>query len=267
MAFLEVDGKQLYYEEQGTGEALVLAHSALMHSGMYDAQMSVFAAHYRVIRYDQYGFGRSVFTEQKQVDDVRDLTALLDHLGVQRAVVLGTSMGAEMVLNFALQRPERVKGMILVGAGLEGYDYPEDQMGWWGDFIGAVRQPDSSKAIQVFLDKAIDSATTPLTADVRAYLAATMAEYSFGHYRDKTLQYAAMEGDAPAKRLGAIQCPTLVMVGAGDMPVIRDIADVLARDIQGAQKLVVPGAAHLVNLQQPEAFNRAVMTFMDGVHP
>ena len=63
MSFLEVDGKQIYYEVEGEGKPLVLVHSSLTHSGMYDAQMKAFAPRYKVIRYDQYGFGKSAFTD------------------------------------------------------------------------------------------------------------------------------------------------------------------------------------------------------------
>lgn len=264
MAFFEVDGKQLYYEVQGEGHPLVLIHSALMESGMYDAQIKAFSAHCRVIRYDLYGYGRSAFTEQKIVDHGKDLQALLGFLKVDKACILGTSMGAEIALGFVLDYPALADGLIMVGGALDEYDYPADAMKWWDDFMDAIREGDFKQGIKFFVDGAIDSATTPLSPELRASIENRMSNYNFRHYLDNTLLWPSPEQPA-ARRLGSIQCPTLVMVGAGDTPLMGEMADVLAKNIPGAKKVVVPGAAHLVNLQQPEAFEKVVLDFMGQV--
>src|SRR5689334_13901882 len=90
--FAEVNGTQLYYEMAGQGEPLVLIHGRLLHSGQWDEQFLEFAQHYRVIRHDVRGFGKSRMRDSGS--DVEDLRALLDYLHIDHAHLLGLSMGA-----------------------------------------------------------------------------------------------------------------------------------------------------------------------------
>jgi 3-oxoadipate enol-lactonase len=263
MTFVEVDGRKIFYEEQGSGKPLVLVHSALTHSGMWDTQMPTLTPHYRVVRYDLYGYGQSAFTVQKKINHVADLKALLAHLGIEKVSIAGVSMGAEMVLDFALAHPQIVEKLILVGAGIEGYEYPADAMAWWNDFISQIKANDFDRAIEVFLDGAIEGVDEKLPTELRARLKAMMQTYNFRHYSDDTLLWAAPASDKPpAARLSEIACPTLVIVGEQDLQVMQDIATFITNGIVGAQKIVVPHAAHLVNMQQPEAFNKIVLEFL-----
>lgn len=260
MAYLETNGKRLHYEVTGEGDPLLLIHSALMNLTMWDEQVKAFSPHFRVIRCDLYGYGQSAFTEQLQINHGADLEALLNHLQIARANVLGASMGGEVALDFALNYPERVNKLMLVGSGVEGYDYPEDAMAWWGAFIGHIQAQDFDAAIETFLDGAIEGRTTRMPADLRAKLKATMQSYSFRHYFDGSLQWKSQPAAAP--RLGELKCSTLVMVGEDDGQVILDIADYLVKHISKATKSVIPKAAHLPNLQNPAAFDQAVLAFL-----
>jgi 3-oxoadipate enol-lactonase len=263
MAFVEVDGRKIYYEEQGNGYPLVLVHSALTHSGMWDAQMSAFTPHYRVVRFDLYGYGQSAFTEQKKINHVADLKALLEQLGIEKAAMAGVSMGAEITLDFTLANPQCVDKLILVGASVEGYEYPADAMVWWGEFISHIRAKDFDRAIEIFLDGAIEGVNEKLPTELRARLKVMMQTYNFRHYYDDTLLWAAPASDVPpSNRLSEISCPTLVIVGEQDSQVMRDISAFIAKGVKGAEKIVVPHAAHLVNMQQPETFNKAVLEFL-----
>jgi pimeloyl-ACP methyl ester carboxylesterase len=261
MPLFEIDEKQMYYEDAGSGKPLLLVHSALMNSAVWDEQFSAFAQDCRVIRCDLYGYGKSTFTGQKIVNHGADLAALLDHLQIDKACILGLSMGGEIALNFALEYSARVNGLILVCAGLEGYDYPEASMAWWGGFIGAIQARDFSQARKIFIESALEGVHNPLPSQVRARIEDIISTYNFQHYWDTNLTWRSLDEPAAAQ-LHKLTCPTLVMVGADDKPVILDIADVLAKSIPGAEKVLVPDSAHIVNLQQPDAFNHAVTTFL-----
>jgi 3-oxoadipate enol-lactonase len=260
MVYFEHNGKKLYYEITGEGHPLVLIHSALTHSGLYEAQVANLARHFRVLRYDLYGYGQSLFTDEKHINHGADLKALLQNLGIDQACVLGTSMGGEIALNFALEYPELVDGLILVGAGLEGYDYPEEAFAWWGDFVGAMQADDLPRAKTIFIQHALDSTMTPLSSAVRDTILKLMQGYTFRHYLDGSLLWYAPAFN-PRAQLASIACPTLVMIGEGDSAVNRAIATVLASEIPTAKKMIIPGAAHLVNLQQSAAFEQAVIAF------
>ncbi|MFN8373370.1 MAG: alpha/beta hydrolase [Anaerolineae bacterium] len=263
MAFVEIDGKKLYYEVQGSGRALVLVHAAMMNTRFWDAQIEAFAAHFRVVCYDLYGYGQSAFTEQKKINHTADLKALLTHLGIETAAVVGVSMGAEMVLNFTLTYPQMVEAMVLVGSGVDGYDYPATGWEWWGDFVGAARAGDYPRAVELMTEHALEGHNAPLPPAVRVRIQDIARSYDFRHYADDTLLWAAPASDTPpAKRLGEIACPTLIMAGAQEHPLILEIAEFMTQRIKGAQKAIVGDAAHLVNLSQPEVFNRTVLAFL-----
>src|SRR5512133_242038 len=109
--FADVKGARLRYTEEGTGEPLVLIHSALGHLGMWDEQAAAFSTHYRVIRYDVRGYGWSTGPEGNYTDH-EDLAALLDYLGVEKAILLGCSSGGGIAIDFTLACPQRVVALI-----------------------------------------------------------------------------------------------------------------------------------------------------------
>ncbi len=113
---------------------MLLIHAGVADHRMWDDQFSVFAEHYRTIRYDTRGFGRSV-TEDVPFSNHHDVTDLLDHLGVQRAHVIGASRAGAIALNVTLAYPHRVRGLVLVAAGMGGHDArqgePDDERALW----------------------------------------------------------------------------------------------------------------------------------------
>ena len=124
-AFVEVNGARLYYEDSGNGETLVLIHAGIADSRMWEGQLAAFARCYRVIRYDMRGFGRSEMGEGPYAHH-RDLHALLDALGVERAHLVGCSMGGRTAIDFTLEYPARVRSLVLVGSAIGGAEI-------WGD--------------------------------------------------------------------------------------------------------------------------------------
>lgn len=113
IAVIEVGGAPLSYEVVGTGPALVLLHEGIADSRMYDDQVDALARQYRVVRYDQHGFGRSG-TPTRAYAHHEDLHALLRHLGIDRVALLGMSQGAAIALDFTLTYPARVGALLLL---------------------------------------------------------------------------------------------------------------------------------------------------------
>jgi pimeloyl-ACP methyl ester carboxylesterase len=120
--FAPVPGGELYYEESGEGPAVVLGHAGIADHTMWDAQVDPFSERYRVVRYDLRGFGRSSTPETDYAphDDVR---ALLAHLNIDRAAVVGVSMSGGIAVDFALAHPEMLWALVPVAAGMDGYDW------------------------------------------------------------------------------------------------------------------------------------------------
>jgi 3-oxoadipate enol-lactonase len=271
MGFVDVSGAPLYYEVAGNGPALVLLHAGLADSRMYDDQFLAFARRYRVVRYDLHGFGRSGTPTQPYAHH-EVLRALLDYLGIERAELLGISMGGGIAVDFAVTYPARVGALLLLACGFGGY--PMAAMGAataataataaLAAPIGAAFQAgDFARAIELSVRLWVDGTERgPEEVDpgVRERFRAL---YTDVLRRSREGGRQADPLDPPAYlRLGEIAAPTLVVVGSGDVPAVLDMADLLARTIPGARKIVLPRLAHLLNMERPTEVNRLVLDFL-----
>jgi pimeloyl-ACP methyl ester carboxylesterase len=258
----KVDGTQLYYEFLGNGEPLVLIHGGLIDLRMWDDQFEFFAQHYRVIRYDVRGHGRSPSPPGAYRDD-NDLAALLKHLGVERAHVMGLSLGGRIAVDFALMHPEMVISLIPVAPGLSGYSFTADELKENREGLNAAyARGDYDAAVEFFQRSWTDGPRrTPEQVDpeVRERVRAMAIE---GIQPGKKLGQSHWPNPPAIGRLSEVRVPTLVIVGDLDMPDIHTIVDLLMEGIPGAKKVTIPGAAHMVNMEQPNEFNQAVLKFL-----
>ncbi len=113
--YVEIDGGIVYYEVAGEGMPLALLHTGFADSRMWHGQWPDFSRHYTAIRFDMRGFGRSDRATQP-ISRRQELRRVLDHLGVDRAILVGCSLGGETILDFALEHPDRVSGLVVVSA-------------------------------------------------------------------------------------------------------------------------------------------------------
>lgn len=120
--FAPVNGTELYYEESGTGFPLVLAHRGIADHRMWDEQFPVFAEHYRAIRYDLRGFGQSRLVPGS-FTHYEDLDSMLRCLGIERAFLVGSVLGATIIIDFAIFRPDVPAAVVTVGTSLSDYRY------------------------------------------------------------------------------------------------------------------------------------------------
>ncbi|HJR18547.1 MAG TPA: alpha/beta hydrolase, partial [Actinomycetota bacterium] len=123
--FVPVDGGRLWYEVAGEGAPVVLLHGGLWDSRMWEDQFEALAERCRAVRYDLRGYGQSDRPE-KSYSHSDDLAALLDHLKIERAALVGLSMGAAVAIDFTLENPGRVDALVLAAPGLGGYEWSED---------------------------------------------------------------------------------------------------------------------------------------------
>src|SRR5947209_19044710 len=120
--FAKIKDTTLYYEVAGAGHPFVLVHGHLLDRRSWDDQFTVFAERYRVVRYDQRGFGDSgLITPGEPYSDRQDLYALLQFLGIERAYLVGVSAGGALAIDFTLEHPELVDALIPAAAGVSGY--------------------------------------------------------------------------------------------------------------------------------------------------
>ncbi len=123
--FAEVSGARLYYEIAGEGPPLVLVHAGIADGRMWDEQFQEFAKHYRVLRYDRRGFGKTAMVAGAYSHH-QDLYELLKALQIEQAILVGCSQGAKTVVDFTLEHPEMTDALVLVAPALSGFAYTGD---------------------------------------------------------------------------------------------------------------------------------------------
>ncbi|MBZ0320353.1 MAG: alpha/beta hydrolase [Anaerolineae bacterium] len=260
-SYAEVNGGRLYYEMAGEGQVVVLLHAGVADRRMWNAQWEIFAQQYRVIRYDGRGYGKTE-NPTEPFSPTADLAGLLDILDVPNAMLVGCSMGGRIAIDFALTYPERVRGLVLVASGLRGYKFDRSRLTELdaesnaamehGDFAAAAEV--DVKVWVIGLTRAASDLPAATLADCRMML---------HEIYQRNQHVALVQTDPPAiNRLGEIHVPTLILVGASDLPDIAKIADQLARDIPNAEKIVYPGVAHMLNMEIPDQFNADVLAFL-----
>ena len=126
MPHLDVDGATLYYETEGRASkpAVLLIHAGIAHLRMWDPIVPALAEGHFVIRFDSRGFGATT-TEDVEFSDRTDARNVLDHLGVERALLIGCSRGGGIAIDLAVETPDRVSGLVTIGSGPSGFPYLE----------------------------------------------------------------------------------------------------------------------------------------------
>jgi pimeloyl-ACP methyl ester carboxylesterase len=248
----------------GAGPPVVFLHPGLADSRLWDPQWTSFADRYRLVRCDLPGFGETPI-DGTTVAFAADVAELLDELAVTRAALVGCSLGGRVALELAVARPELVRALVLVGAGLPGLAWSESVQAHGKAQHEAVERGDLAAATELSLRMWVDGpGRSP--ADVDAAMRAAVGR----------MQRRALERQAPvwdrvgeeplvpdlAARLGELAVPTLVLVGEGDIEDIHERADLLAGSIRGAERATIADAAHVPSFERPAAFDAIVLEFL-----
>jgi pimeloyl-ACP methyl ester carboxylesterase len=249
MPMLDRDGVGIFYEVAGDGPALILTHGYSSTHAMWDGQVGPLSKHFKVITWDMRGHGQSGYPEDlsaySEAATVADMAALLDAVGAKDAVVGGLSLGGYMSLAFHRAHPERTRALLIIDTG-PGYKNDQARDGWNAN---AIRRAERFEA-EGFGD-----------------LSKASAEVRLARHRDATGLARAARGmltqrDARViESLPAIAVPAVVIVGANDTPFLA-ASDYMAAKIPGAKKVIIPDAGHSANIDQPEAFNAALLGFL-----
>ena len=265
-AWLQRDTARLRYRCDGSGtNAIVFVHGWTLDLDMWEPQVAAFQSDYRVIRWDRRGSGFSI--GQPSLDlDVRDAMALCGHLGVQRAVFVGMSQGARVVCGLAALAPGLVAGVVLDGApdlrtggSLTLRDMPLDR----------YRQLIATQGLDAFRAEWSQHPLARLhtaDADSQRLVSSMLSRYSGSDLAGDAPQPgdAPQLGDTPQTgiSLGALAMPVLILNGEFDVQSRRKAGAALARALPGSQRVIVPQAGHLANLDNPKDYNRALREFL-----
>ena len=257
-AFVDVEGSKLYYEECGTGsDAVILLHDGIAHSVVWDAVWPTFCHKYHTIRYDRRGCGRSP-AAVSPFSETEDLAALLRSRKVTHAILVGSSHGGELSIDFTLQYPELVRQLVLVGPVLNGFPYSDffydrgianSKPFEKGDVPAGILNWSKDKYL---LSPAHDAARKKLLE----ILTASPQDLTHPDF---------IRPDRPAfPHLSDIRVPTLILLGDSDIPDVYVHAGAIEAGIFNSRHVVVPETGHLMYLEKPEEFSRIVLHFIDS---
>lgn len=256
--YFEHNKGRIYYEITGTGETIVFIHGFSLDRRMWEEQAKFFENHFQVITYDMRGFGKSSLPEGKYSHH-DDLRALLDHLKIKKAHIVGLSMGGEIAINFALTYPEFVSSLTLVDSSLNGFKSTVD-------WTVHAKEVGIDRARKNWLNHELFSSERK-NSKVFSKIQQIVQEYSGWHW----LNHEPKERIKPPalQRLNEIKVPTLVAVGQDDLPYFHHIAELMHDGISGSQMKIITGAGHMVNMEEPNYFNKLLLDFysnLNGLH-
>ena len=260
MPYADINGQHIYFEDSGgDGAPVILAHGFLMDHEMFAPQVSALAPEFRVITWDERGFGLTEFDGKPFTywDSAKDCLGLLDHLGIERAVVGGMSQGGFLSLRTALAAPARVRALVLLDTA--------------ADTDEAHTTQEQEGMIQAWL------AVGPVDELANAVAAIIINEPAenerwIAKWKARPKELLAEPGrclqgrDDVLGRLGEIQCPAIVIHGTEDTALVMERAEKMAAALPGCGTLVrIPGAAHAANLTHPDLVNPPLLAFLRGL--
>jgi len=264
MAFAEINGQKLHYTDEGAGDAIVFLHGFMMDGRMFDAQIAALEDTYRCITFDARALGRTEWDGEAFTlyDTVSDCFALMDHLGVESAVLAGMSQGGYAALRAALTSPERVRALVLmstsavldVDGAKAGYTEMRDT---WAS-VGPV-------------DPLIEGLATALLGpkdEVSAWWDVWLPRWK--EYSGERITHGMnnlLERDDIIERVAEITQPVLVTHGTADHGMPIALGEQLDELLPGSTGIVrIEGGAHTANMTHADQINGPLEAFLAEVH-
>lgn len=258
--YITVDSSRIHYDECGTGPTIVLSHDGVMAAATWDAIWPALCARFHVVRYDRRGSGRSS-APKIAFSQTADLAALLADRHVTNATLVGSSAGGALAIDFALEHPDKVQRLVLIGPVLRGMGFSDHFMQrelanieplQRGDVRGAATKLSTDRYA---LAPGHDSARRTVFETVMASPQNVQSGLTIGRFQQRP--------DLPASaRLGEVRVPTLILVGEYDIPDVHAHAGAIELGIWGARREIVRDAGHLPQIEQPALIRDRIIAFV-----
>lgn len=251
---------QIYFESVGEGQPVVFIHAGVADSRMWDPQIEDVPEGFRFIRLDLRGFGNTKIPKE-QYTDCEDTLAVMDLLEIERATIVGCSIGAEVALDLATFAPYRLSGLTLIGADAPGFDPVSDYRSeLWPEAVEAFKAGDLRRAAELEAEIwLVGQGRDRAVVDARLF--ELFVEMDMGAL--KTESKREQRRKAPdLEALPHVDIPTLIFVGEHDLPQLIEASEHLEEVIEHASLVRIGDAAHLPSLEQPKAFNEAFYDFL-----
>ncbi len=226
-------------DSRGGGPALVLLHSGIADSRLWDPIWPDLTAEFRVIRYDSRGYGQSPAATE-EFTQLGDLRAVLDHLGVTRVHAVGCSMGGGTAVDLAIAEPQRVGSLVLLCPGITGYPWPPDAE-LDAEYQALMAADDEDGLVRLGLREWAAAGHEPFIAELMRSAGRAAPSEKFQR-----------EGEPVFGRLQELHTPTVIMVGDRDRPALIACNEQAAQRIPGCRLITMPGVDHYPTVRNPQ---------------
>lgn len=262
-----VDGGRLYYEAKGKGDPLILLHGHSLDTRMWDRQFSTFAHHFRTIRFDFRGYGRSSNQSEKmQMTHVDDLVSLMEHLDIQKAHIVGLSMGAFTAGDMLAIYPEKMLSCVLVNGGIRNSPGPSEPM----DSVESAQRDKEiaalkAKGIEQYKQEWFQSLMSSGGSSkelMKVPLWQMINDWTAWQPLHKEVRlFYGKEAWAALRERGKTDVPTLIIRGEYE---VKDPSQKPAEMdyLSDVNYVIVPDCGHMMNMEKPEEFNKLVISFI-----
>ena len=263
--YITTKDASIYYQSVGEGEPLLLLHAGFQDNAMWQSQVEELWEHFQVITIDLPGHGST------ESDTVRSYPAdfiktVLDSLNISKTSIAGVSLGASCVTDFIIAHPEMVNKAILVAPGVNGWDrkFKIDTMltNYVTSLFGALNNKDTAAAAEIFTKLWCDGPKrTP------QQVSDTVRNYVYNKTLTSMKQHKVrgwpILADPPAiENLDKIRVPLLIVDGDQDVPYINEACSYIQSKVSGSKRITIPGTGHMLNMEDPKAFNKALLDFL-----
>jgi len=256
-----IHGARIHYERTGEGLPVIFLHAGIGDLRMWEPQVEAFAKHFDVIRPEVRGFGKSELPPARW-SWVADLLGLMDQLDLKPSHLVGCSLGGMLAIDFALEHPERISKLVLVGPAIGGANFGKNYPEVFADVKAAEQTGDIDALNQAEMHLFLDGPRRP-RGYVNQPLRDMFLDMNGPNLRSDFEGAPTNDLNPPAvERLHEITASTLIVVGDEDLPTIYDAVELLMEKLPHARKAVIHDAAHLPNLEHPHEFNRIVLDFL-----
>lgn len=255
----EVNSGRLYYEVYGHGPSLVFLHAGIADRRMWDSQVNYFSHKYTVARFDLRGYGKSDAPTAPYVP-AEDVYALLQFLKIDRASIIGASIGGTQAIDMAAAHPQAVTALVVIAASPGWLPYSDEMVRRTSAIVAGVKERGPASVVEGWLnDRMLVAARTQprIEQELRMFLSQNVAGILGTPFMRPP--------NIPLPKLSDLKMPTLVMVGDRDDPEIVQRAHLISREIPSAKEVVIKDADHMVNIEKSREFNRALDGFLRGL--
>ncbi len=261
--YIPVADSKVFAAESGSGDALILLHAGNMDHRMWKEQVPVFSKKFRVITIDIRGCGNTQDGDSTYLQSAA-IAAVMDSLRIAKASFAGVSLGAVAATDFALTYPARVNKLVLVSPGLIGLDLIHDSMMTraYRQMDAAWKQGDTLQYINLFVNVWVDGPNRKPAGMNQAVRSGAFAIASENIRKRKAGVHLGLNYQpTQLQQLPSLKPPVLVITGSLDVSDILLIAAEYKKN--GAKTIMIPGVAHMLNMEKPALFNKEVLNFLE----